>query len=326
MTLEAEVDDAALGSLVREHSLELGFDDARVVRADLGTPLAEQMRAALGEKRLGPLDWLVQSIETRADLHLRYPGARTVLVAVQSYFCGHHEEHASESELRQGARVSRYAWGADYHKTIRKKLRKLRLLLLEHRPQAQVWLFNDLDPVNDRGWAQAAGMGFIGKNGLFIHRALGSWTFIGGMITDLDLGGAPPQADALATFCGTCTACIEACPSGALLSPGKLDVERCLTTWNIEKPHDDRADESHLLGHGWAAGCDVCQEVCPWNRFEKRTEEKRYQPRPGHVVLTPNAIPEDLRGSPMSRPGREGLEKNVARALGGQGAKKARTT
>lgn len=238
-----------------------------------------------------------------------------MLVAVQSYFCGNHDEYASDAELQRGAKVSRYAWGADYHKTIRKKLRKLRLLLLAHRPQAQVWLFNDLDPVNDRAWAQAAGLGFIGKSGLFIHRNLGTWTFIGGLITDVDLGGVPPQPDALASFCGTCNACIENCPSGAFVSPGKLDVARCLTTWSIEKPHDAQAEQPHLVGHGWAAGCDVCQEVCPWNRFEKRTDENRYHPRVGHVVLRPDSIPENLSGSPMSRPGREGMEKNVKRAL-----------
>lgn len=307
--------DPELGAILVANARDLGFDDVGLVRADQGTPLAQEMRESLREERLGPLDWLHQSIETRADLQLRYAGARTVLVAVQSYYCGDHDDFVDEEALQRGARVSRYAWGADYHKTIRKKLRKLRLLLLSHRPEAQVWLFNDLDPVNDRAWAQAAGMGFIGKNGLFIHRKLGTWTFIGGLITDADLGARPPAADALADFCGSCRACMQGCPTTALVAPGKLDVSRCLTTWSIEKPHDAQAEHPDFLGHGWAAGCDICQEVCPWNRFQKHTEEKRFFPRSGHVVLEQTCIPEDLRGSPLARPGREGLQKNIARAL-----------
>ena len=303
-----------LGAWLCEQARALGFDDVALVRADRGTPGAEALRRATGAGHFGPLDYLRASVEERADVLARYPGARTVAVVVQNYFTGHHEEHASADELARGARVSRYAWGRDYHKSMRRRLRKLRTGLLERAgPGASVWIFNDVDPVLERAWAEAAGLGFVGKSAVFIHRQLGTWTFLGGLITTLDLGAPDPAPPA--RFCGTCTACLDACPTGALLEPGVLDARRCLTTWNIERPAASEGDAPELVGHGWAAGCDVCQEVCPWNRFEKRTDEARFQPLPGHVVLEPGRIPEDLPGTPLARPKREGLEQSCERSL-----------
>lgn len=305
---------APLGEWLLAESRALGFDDGALVRADRGTPGAEALRAAAEQGRLGPLDWLRESVAVRADVQARYPGARTALVVVQTYFTGDHEEHASPEELTRGAKVSRYAWGGDYHKSMRRRLRKLRKrLLAEGGEDASVWIFNDVDPVLERAWAEAAGLGFIGKNAMFIHRRMGTWTFLGGLLTTLDLGApdpAPPHR-----FCGSCTACLDACPTGALTEPGILDIARCLTTWNIEAPLAPEAAAKELVGHGWAAGCDVCQEVCPWNRFERRSVDERFQPRPGHVVLEPGRLPDDLEGTPLARPRKEGLEASVARAL-----------
>lgn len=308
---------SALGQWLLAEARELGFDDAALVRADLGTPGEEGLRDAATHGRFGPLTWLVESVELRADVQRRFPGARSVLVLAKNYFRGDHDDHVSSEELARGARVSRYAWGGDYHKTMRRRLRKLRLRLLRQAGAAgEVWIFNDVDPVAERAWAAAAGLGFIGKSAMFIHRGFGTWTFLGGLLTTFDLDApAPREATQL---CGTCTACLDACPTGALVAPGQVDAGRCLTTWNVEESLAPEAEQGHLVGHGWAVGCDVCQEVCPWNRFERHSPEQRFAPLPGHVVLVPGALPGDLTGTPLARPGPEGLARSVERALRGQ--------
>ncbi len=308
-----------LGRWLLDEARAVGFDDAGLVRADRCTPRADELRRAADAGHLRALPWLADSVDDRAQLRRRYPYARSMLVVVQNYFSGHHDEHLSTRELDGAAKVSRYAWGGDYHNSMRKRLRKLRGRLLARAGEgAQAAVFNDLDPVLERAWAEAAGLGFIGKSNLFIHRRFGTWTFLGGLVTDVELEQVP---DPLPPhhLCGTCTRCLDACPTGALVQPGVLDVARCLTTWNIERPHDDAGaflDDATLVdGSGWAAGCDLCQEVCPWNRFEQRTDDPRYQPREGHVALRPESVPADLQGTPLARPGREGIERSTRRAV-----------
>jgi epoxyqueuosine reductase len=302
---------AALGRWLCEEARALGFDDAALVRADEGTPRGADLERIAGEGRLEALEWLTSTLALRADLRQKYVRARTVLVVVQNYYTGDHAEHASGAELARGAKVSRYAWGGEYHSLMRKRLRKLRKRVLAKEPAAGVALFNDIDPVLERAWAEAAGLGFIGKSGLFIHRGFGTWTFLGGLVTDLELGAPSPIPPT--HLCGTCTRCLEACPTAAIVAPGVVDAGRCLTTWNVERPGDPAGEA--FAGAGWVAGCDVCQEVCPYNRFERVTTEERFAPRAGHVVLEEGGVPEDLNGTPLARPGAAGLAASTAWAL-----------
>lgn len=306
-------DERGIGPWLLEEARAIGFDDAALVRADMGTPGAEALLRAKEAGRLRALPWLEDTALERADIRRPFPRAATLLVVVQNYFTGHHEEHLPPEVLARSAKVSRYAWGGDYHNSMRKRLRKLRVRLLERLGEgAHVAIFNDTGPVLERSWAEAAGLGFVGKSNLFIHRRMGTWTFLGGLVTDVLLDESrdplPPR-----DLCGRCTRCLDACPTGALTEPFALDIARCLTTWNIERPFDD--DGGLVDGSGWAAGCDICQEVCPWNRFATRTEDPRYQAREGHVVLDPERLPAELNGTPLARPGREGLERSARRAL-----------
>lgn len=300
----------ALGRLVVERARAEGFDDAAVVPAD--TPLAhvDEVRRAMEDGRHGPLSWLKESVEQRVSVRTRYPWATSVVVVVQSYFQGHHADHVTSLEGR--AKVARYAWGHDYHNMLRRRLRRVRRALLEHAPpEARCAPFLDVDAVLERGWAQAAGLGFIGKSSLFIHRGLGTWTFLGGLVASVDLG---PRTRPLQTeLCGTCTACMDACPTQAIVRPNAVDASRCLVTWNVEEVDDSRGDA--FAGSGWAVGCDVCQEVCPWNRFEKKTDEPRLLPIAGHVAFAPDEAPRDLEGTPLARPGVDALPRLAARAL-----------
>ncbi len=290
-----------------------GFDDAEVVPADTVLVDAPRLVEAVRSGRLEPFPWMAETLEQRTDLRRRLPWATSVLVVAQSYFTGNHDEHAGAAALAGKARVSRYAWGSDYHGFLRRRLRRLRRALLDEAGGGRCAPFLDVDAVLERAWAKAAGLGFVGKSGLLIHRGLGTWTFLGGLATDVDLGpcARPPVAEA----CGTCTACLDACPTGAIVAPQVVDARRCLVTWNIEEASDPRGDAPGMTGHGWAAGCDVCQEVCPWNRFAKRTTEARFLPRPGHVAFDATDAPTDVEGTPLARPGAAVLPALAARAL-----------
>jgi epoxyqueuosine reductase len=294
----------------------LGFDDAAVVPADTALPDAEHVKDAVKEGRHGPLAWMAETLDQRVDLRVRLPWAKSVVVVVQSYYAGAHAEHVAE--LHGAAKVARYAWGHDYHNLLRRRLRKLRKTILDAAPpDAKCAPFLDVDAVLERAWAQAAGLGFIGKSAMFIHRELGTWTFLGGLATDVDLGPATraPLAQQFTDLCGSCTACMDACPTHAITAPRTVDARRCLTTWNVEHADDARGDAPELVGHGWAVGCDVCQEACPWNRFAQHTTEPRLLPLAGHVAFAPDSAPTDVQGSPLARPGVDALPRLAARAL-----------
>ena len=198
----------------------------------------------------------------------------------------------------------------------KKKLRKLRLAILDQTDEAEpnIRIFNDTSPVLERAWAQKSGLGFVGKSAMFIHREMGTWTFLGGLILNWDV---VPDEPVVTQFCGTCTRCLDSCPTQAFTAPGVLDARKCITTWNVERPLSEAASEALGAGSGWGFGCDVCQEVCPWNKFEQVTEEERFQPREGHVWLTPSLsnLPEDLSGTAFARAKRPGIERSVLRAL-----------
>lgn len=310
----------ALGEWLKDRARAEGFDDAEVVPADVILPDAPRVREAVESGRLAPLAWMAATLEQREDLKVRLPWARSVLVVLQSYYPGDHEDHLDEAALATRAKVSRYAWGQDYHHILRRKLRRLRKALLDEAGGGRCAPFNDVDAVLERGWARAAGLGFIGKSAMLIHRALGTWTFIGGLVTDVDLG--PRRRAPMTDLCGSCTACLDACPTGALVAPRTVDARRCLVTWNIEEPEAAEGNAPDLAGHGWAVGCDVCQEVCPWNRFEKRTTDERFLPKGArgdrHVAFAPDDPPDDVEGTPMARPGKEALPLLAERALRGR--------
>ena len=298
-----------LAAFILERARAEGFDDAAVVPADTALQDVDEVRRAMDDGRHGPLAWLKESVDQRVDIRARYPWARSVLVVVQSYFQGDHNEHVPDLDGR--AKVARYAWGHDYHNMLRRRLRRVRRALLEAAGGGRCAPFLDVDAVLERAWAQAAGLGFIGKSTLFIHRGLGTWTFLGGAVTDIDLG---PRTRPLQTqLCGSCTACMDACPTQAIVRPQVVDAARCLVTWNVEETEDPRGDA--FGGSGWAVGCDVCQEVCPWNRFEKRTQEPRLVPIAGHVAFSPADAPTDVQGTPLARPGVDVLPRLAARAL-----------
>ncbi len=318
---------------------EQGFVDVAVMPAETELPNQAEFREWLREGRHGPLDYMENDIAGRLDITKQYPGARSVAIGVFNYFPGHHDAYRDDlkTPTQACAKVSRYAWGKDYHSVLRKKLEKIRKKILREAESpgendgvsngGWVSSFSDAQWVFERAWAQASGMGFIGKSSMFIHRNYGTWTFLAGLVTNIELESSffEPMTD----FCGSCTACIDACPTQAIVAPFQVDAGRCISTWTVEKPLEHEGD-ALVKGKGWAHGCDVCQEVCPWNRFEQKSLEKRFTDAPSIAYLSPFELGDMkgiadgdkrtkderawMQGRPLKRPGRDGVRRNIERA------------
>lgn len=299
----------ALGQDLCTEARAAGFADVGVCSIDAGQPFRDELERAFDDGRLDPFPWMTRTRDQRLDPRVRMPKVQSVVVVVERYYAGNHVDFAPEAPA---GKVARYAWGQDYHHVMRRKLRRLRKWLLQRAPAATVAPFNDVDAVTERAWAVACGLGFIGKSGMFISRHEGTWTFLGGLLTDLDLVGDAPAPPRVQEGCGQCTRCLDACPTGAIVAPFTVDARRCLTTWSVESPTAPEGEQ--FAGSGWAVGCDVCQEVCPWNKFAKPTTEPRYGAR--HTHLRPDTdAPDDVDGTPLARPGRDNLVALARRSL-----------
>jgi epoxyqueuosine reductase len=286
----------------------LGFDDLGIADATTPVPYAAEFLAAQKAGRFGPLDYLHQTAQARADLLSVFPEAKSVVVVVKNYYTGDHP-HTDEKQPK----IARYAWGQDYHQWFKKRLKKLSAAITEVEPTAKVWIFNDTGPFLERAWAVKAGLGFLGKSAMFIHRHFGTWTLLGGFATDLAL---PPSTPYQGPDCGSCTRCLDACPTNAIVAPHTLDARRCISTWTIERTLHPMSTSEAPRQQEWGFGCDVCQEVCPWNKFEVVTGEERFQPVPGRIFLDSDTLNQDLNGSALNRTRRAGLLVNYLRAKG----------
>jgi epoxyqueuosine reductase len=308
-------------SQVKEHARSIGFDLCGVA------PVAafEELGALAGwlsRGYAGDMSWMARTADRRRDVRFVVPSARSVVVTGTLYNTD--RPYTAERTDRTAASISRYAWGADYHEVIGQRLDAL----LEWMRQRTTGPFEartyvDTGPVQERVYAQYAGLGWIGKNTCLINPELGSWTFLGVLITNLDLEPDPPGFDQ----CGSCRLCLEACPTGALVEPRVMDSRLCISYLTIEKR--GALDDSLLQAVGsHVYGCDICQDVCPWNSRPVVSEAPEWQPRAGldqrSLVelwrLTDDELKGLLRGGPMTRAKVAGIRRNVAVALGNAGA------
>lgn len=302
----------SLPNQIKRFARDLGFDDVGIASVDGPAPFADKMAIAHQEGRFGPLDYLERTLSARLDVRSVFPEAKTVLVVVKNYYTADHEDYAPGAHLRP--KIARYAWGKDYHQWFKKKLKAFGPFLQRiSGSNVKVWAFNDTSPFLERAWAFKAGLGFIGKSAMFIHRGLGTWTLLGGIATDLVISPDQPYQG---PDCGTCTRCLDACPTQAIIKPHTVDANKCISTWTIERPLHPEAFIKAPRNHTWAFGCDICQEVCPWNKFQTPTHEERFLPLPGRVFLTKETFAQDLRGSPLYRSKKSGLLANFLRIRG----------
>jgi epoxyqueuosine reductase len=309
---------AALTARLRRRARELGFDKVGVARAE---PLAgESARLAewLARGFQGEMRWMERDPQRRTDPRELVPGARAVVAVALNYYTPH--EHGEDPST---GKISRYAWGDDYHDVLGEKLGALLEWVRETVPGAEGRVCVDAQPAMDKAWAVRAGLGWIGKHSNLITRELGSWVFLGELILNVEL---EPDAPFVEDHCGTCTLCLEACPTGAITEPYVVDSRRCISYATIELRAPELPAEISDRLQGWLYGCDICQDVCPWNRFEQPTREPRFEPRPGAVnpslsdilSLTHDDYVIRFRRSPVKRAKLHGLQRN-ARALAQEG-------
>jgi epoxyqueuosine reductase len=308
-----------LEARIKAKAVELGFSLCGIAAADSFPELAF-LRDWIDRGYAATMGWMARSAERRADVRRVVPGARSVIVTGTLYNVG----RPYSAELPPGvARISRYAWGDDYHDVLRERLERLLGWIRresDHPFDARAYV--DTGPVQERVYAQYAGLGWIGKNTCLINPELGSWLFLGTIITTLPL---EPDAQGLEQ-CGSCTRCLEACPTGALVESGVLDSNRCLSYLTIEHRGPIPEEFAGALG-AHVYGCDICQEVCPFNQPAPQSADPAWQPRPGldrpSLADLRQHSDEDwralLKGSPMKRAKVEGLRRNITAALRNQG-------
>ncbi len=294
---------------VKKAAQQLGFDFCGIAKAQRLDEDARRLESWLNKGFNGSMNYMADHFDLRIDPSKLVPGARSVITLLINYF-----PQQQQNEL--APKISKYAFGNDYHEVIRKKLKTLLQQVKEKVGEINGRGFVDSAPVLERSWAQKAGMGWVGKNGNLINKQSGSFFFIATLITDLELEYDAPFAK---DYCGTCTKCIDHCPTDAILPDKVIDGSRCISYFTIELKDALIPGEVKGKFDDWMFGCDVCQDVCPWNRFSKPHNETAFTPLPEILnftttdweELTEDSFKVIFRNSPLKRSRYEGIRRNL---------------
>ncbi len=306
---------SGLAARVRELARDTGFDIVGVAAPDPPPELAS-FAEWVARGHAGEMAYLSGQVERRSDLRTAFPWARSIVCLALQYDTPH--PYSTEAPAEQGW-ISRYAWGDDYHDVMKALLDRLVERLREDAGAFESRTYVDTGPIVERAYAAAAGIGAWGKNTCLLHPEHGSWFFLGEIVTDLELEPDAPRTD----MCGSCTACLEACPTGALPAPYILDATRCISYLTIELRGALPEGQREGVGRH-VFGCDICQDVCPWNRKRRHRGGAPFEPRAGTVApgladlaaMDVEVFRERFRRSPVKRTKWRGLLRNVAVALG----------
>jgi epoxyqueuosine reductase len=258
---------------IKQKAIEFGFHKVGIasVKDPAQSSAVQALQNWLDRGLQADMAWMANP--KRQNICELVPEARSIICVALNYYTAQQRPTGKEY-----AKISRYGWGRDYHRILHKKLKAFSIWLEQNG--AQTRYFADTAPVQDKFWAQQSGLGWIAKNGNLITRDYGSWVFLGGVVTNLDLAIDQPHTH----HCGTCTRCIDACPTDAITEPFVIDANRCIAYHTIE----NRAESLPEMDlKGWVAGCDICQDVCPWNqRFAQETDVADFQPRSWNIAPT----------------------------------------
>ena len=302
---------------MKRRALELGFDAVGIATLEPNAHAAE-LDHWLDAGYAGTMTYLHRQAAKRKDPARIMPGAKVAVVTLTNYFHGSTDPGCKPGERR--GRVAQYAWSSDYHLVLGRRLERLATAIREIVPGAKSRCYVDAGPVPERELAQRAGLGWIGKNMMLIDPDRGSFTFIGVVFTDAALAPDLPFA---ADRCGTCRACLDACPTSAFVAPGVLDARRCISYLTIEHTGPFGAAEQRNVGD-WLFGCDVCQDVCPWNvKFARPTRDAELGVRPeiaepdlaALLEGEPESFAYRFGDTPFERPGVEGMRRNATAVL-----------
>ena len=304
-------------SAIRDQALALGFDAVGFARADLGPEVRARLMHFLAEGRHGSMGWMEDRAEQRAHPQALWPDAVSVVALGLNY--GPEDDPLATLAHRDRATISVYARNRDYHDLLKKRLKALGRWMAERWKGSELKVFVDTAPVMEKPLAQAAGLGWQGKHTNLVSRSHGSWLFLGEIYTTLDLGADAAETD----HCGSCRACLDACPTAAFPAPYQLDARRCISYLTIE--HRGPIDPAlrPLMGNR-IYGCDDCLAVCPWNKFARAHSEPAFAPREELTAprlaeladLDDAAFRTLFAGSPIKRIGRDRFVRNVLVAIG----------
>ncbi|MFS8968737.1 tRNA epoxyqueuosine(34) reductase QueG [Synechococcus sp. 'PEA 65AY6A-5F PE A'] len=272
-TVGAAADWARATEQVKRQALALGFDKVGIASA-ADPPDLTSLRAWLAAGMAADMAWMADP--RRMDPERVLPGVQSLVCVALNYYTP-----TCYSRDPAKGKISRYAWGRDYHRVLGRRLKQLHLWMQAQFPDYRGRFYVDTGPVAEKPWAMQAGLGWIGKNGLLLTREYGSWVFLGVILTTLPLIPDRPHT----AHCGTCSRCLEACPTQAIVSPGVVDSRRCIAYHTLESHAEQIPAEIAQNLHNWVAGCDICQEVCPWNqRFARPSRIPDFQPYPWNVA------------------------------------------
>lgn len=295
--------------IVKTLAREAGFDFCGIARAEKLDKDARRLENWLNQGMHGSMAYMENHFEMRTDPRLLVPRAKSVITLLLNYF-------PDQQQNPQAPRVSKYAYGRDYHDVIREKLKVFLQRIREIIGEVDGRGFVDSAPVLERTWAQRSGLGWIGKNGNLITKTGGSFFFIATLITDLDLVPDDPYAK---DYCGSCNRCVEACPTGAILPDKTINGSHCISYFTIELKDQLIPDQWKEKFENWLFGCDTCQDVCPWNRFSKPNQQAGLTPLPEILNFTTGdweSLTEEnfralFRHSPLKRTKWEGIKRNL---------------
>lgn len=296
--------------LVKETARGMGFDFCGIAKADFLEDEAPRLEAWLQQGRHGQMQYLENHFDLRLDPRRLVEGTCSVVSLLFNYYP---EEHLPDGP--DDLKIAKYAYGTDYHFVIREKLNELLERLREQIGEIGGRAFVDSAPVLEKAWAQRAGLGWIGKNSNLLHRDMGSFFFLAELLIDLDLEPDGPIED----YCGTCTRCLDACPTGAITEPYVVDGSKCISYFTIELKDAIPTDVRGQFDN-WIFGCDICQDVCPWNRFSRPHQEPQFSPSPELAgftnrdweELTEETFGRVFKKSALKRTKFVGLKRNVA--------------
>lgn len=296
-------------AIIKAEARRLGFSFVGIARAAFMEAEARRLEDWLHRGFHGEMAYMANHFDLRTDPRRLFPGAQSVISLAFNYF------PEKEQADPDAPRLARYAYGRDYHQVLREKLRELLHFIQSQIGEVQGRGFTDSAPIMERDWARRSGLGWVGKNTLLIHPKAGSYFFLAELIVDLALEPDTPLRD----YCGTCRRCIDACPTDAIAAPGYLmDGSRCISYLTIELKGAIPSEFQEKMAN-WMFGCDICQEVCPWNRFARPHQEPAFQPHPKLLDMSNRdweEITEDLfreifRGSAVKRTKYSGLRRNI---------------
>lgn len=290
---------------IKQTAKQLGFDFCGISKAEFLEEEAPRLENWLKQNRHGEMRYMENYFDKRLDPTLLVDGAKSVVSLLYNYY-------PAQQQRPDAPQISKYAYGQDYHEVIKNKLKEFLDILKKEIGNINGRAFVDSAPVLDKAWAKKSGLGWVGKNSNLINKQQGSFFFIAELIIDIELEYDGPIKD----FCGTCTRCIDACPTDAIIEPYVVDGSKCISYLTIELKENIPTEFKNKMDH-WAFGCDVCQDVCPWNRFSKPHQEPLFQ---SHLLnlseqdwfdMTEEVFQKTFKNSAIKRTKYKGLKRNL---------------